>query len=769
MSTTADDAKKRQEETQKKSLGLEIEAEKRIKQYELETLAIINNAVMLGIAQASNEAANPNLTAAKRLEAQQNVKKIQTVFLEVMAKRTPNRPNTVINEEFNKLKADGRTKIELEFDEIFSVIFAELLGKQVEPKLNRIQNRLFPNTSSYATILAVLNKTLNAPKLTERAFREGFAKIIPCLVSLDSKLCIEIINLFLACKMKHSFSLDSISDPNYNMSIFGEAILLKKWDVVMHLISNKLISITESDHRNIWGGPTVRLGVLILPLDDEKTTLDHEIDANLLQACRDGDINQIKFCLAFDANPNYANARGETPLIQAKNANVVDALISHHPTNRASVNYIYRDTARRLSPLPLAVLEVEKTGLDKVRVLLWPEEISKETLEMGLMEILSIVDKGPLAVAVFKEFLFRIGKNSFSLETRGGRKIYNPFNATFLGALLTRLLYNNTKIVDESIRMLIEIAVEKGASVDCTDLSGHNPLSFAIANIEKVGVSVLKTLLKSKSIPKRLLIETHLTLKKIPDLKKRGELEEAFAPRMKTVTRQEYLLVSFMPRHEQGVQTLYKQYFEKLRSKPNQNSRKNVYTESNKGLSTGSASVNLNNLKKDKEDKDSQEQMKTQSTKDINATLIEKKRLEDEKLAAKLKAEFQEDLLKLCKIAQNGGRKELQEFLPAFKAKYKEKANIHAYYNKVAAIHYSAQKGDVEAVLYLESQSNATEPHSIHLPTQLQQGTTPLQYLKLAGKLDLYHKRKAEIGSERAKTESVQLSTPPSIVKTMKL
>lgn len=877
-----EERKKRDEKYLEESKQREEEWRKRDRQFQIEMAKTMNNALLPSLLAMQAKASDSSLTADQRKELADNANKLKIMLLQNTASLSG--PNSVLNQELQGLKAqqrvNERTNRELEFDRIFSVIFSKI-GGRIDPEdighptVVQFNQRYFSNEHAnldytkegFPRILELLMKFLAlskpnplAPKkqMTERAFREAFARTKSCLSTLSAEQFLQIIKLFTDCKAINHFSLDKV-DCDYG-TIFGEALAENKWEQALGLMRFGLTTVMGSDLEMTWGGPMIRTKMWIS--GGNPTPPGHEKGEKLMAACKEGNADRVRSLIMNEgADSNYVDSFGQTPLIAAKNADVVMALIAPDMpmlesgkkidtsvkmdiSKRANVNYVYEGNHKlgpRLSPLPHAVSNVAETGVNKIKSLCSPKEVTKETLTMGLMEILSILDQGSIALEALNALLWRFkdvhsveepqtvastfydspfwarpktfDKQSFSV--RGGRRVYNPFNATFLGALVHRLMYNNTQIVTETIHQMIELMVKEGADISCTDLLESNALFFAIENAEYLGTKVVKTLLASESLSKSFLLEAHSKIKEVLNPKIKAELEEIFKPRMQTLTKKDHKLFALIKKREK---LLAKKFFNQLKTiKP----KKIVVDEKSFKLPPGFTAKEqkahaelLNAMEKDcvavceaakiSRDKaiekidqlvDSYNKVSYRAVIDDhfykiylwsildaypfdnNDTLLIKSSLEQVAYSIKeiifdcsykfqrhllqtkaianpssptvsisiAQAEFIDaDIFEICRAAQKAqveGIEKLKQLVTAFKARHGENANIHAYHKGLAAIHYAAQKGDVDSVIFLDSQSNID---GLYLPSQLPNKTTVLQYLIKAGKSDLYIKKKAE-------------------------
>lgn len=765
------------------SKAREEERQRRIREFDVEMASTMHNTMLRTLLALEAKTLDSKLTDKERKAYADQANQLNIALLSNTAALSE--PNSVIRKELKTLKAEqrvnGRSKRELEFDRIFSVIFSKI-GGQIDfedrgsPEIALINSKYFPNESpnadytkqDFPKILVLLTKFLALSKqkdknqkykMSERAFREAFARTNVCLDTLSTEQFLQIIKLFVDCREQNHFSLDKVDCDQG--TLFGEVLFQKKWDIALGLMRYKLTSVMGSDLGMIWGESTVRTKMLVQ--GGNPTPPGHEKGEELMQACREGNADRARALIMKEgANSNYVDSFGLTPLIAAKNADTALAVMlpdmpilkpGQRPnadtdtaykkmdfSKRANVNYLHKGPhgmGPRLSPLPQAILDIAKTGPDKVNLLVMPNEITKETLQMGLMEILSILEEGNLALQALNSILWRFkdkhsvedakpaspfydspwygrsktfDKESFSL--RGGRRVYNPFNASFLGALVHRLMYQNTEIVTETIHQMIELMVKEGADVSCTDLLESNALFFAVENAEHMGTRVVKTLLASEDIKGTLVVDAHSIIPQLSDPKVKAELEEIFKPHM-----EKFAKLGIEPR-----------------LKPSE-----AQTKADSKLSIVSTSTAA---------------AKPDAT--LSSTTMAEQKAQSEFFAA--------DIFEICRAAQKAqteGIEKLKQRVATFKARHGENANIHAYHKGLAAIHYAAQKGDVDSVIFLESQSNID---GLNLPSQLANKSTPLQYLTRAGKLDLFIERKAAL--DKTDAESIRKKVSSAQPKT---
>lgn len=207
----------------------------------------------------------------------------------------------------------------------------------------------------------------------------------------------------------------------------------------------------------------------------------------ILTASNPGKLNAL---LNANANPCYVSPRGEMVWDHAiQNRDMVKILIDQH----VPINPILSTSQ---NPLKRAVLDLDKKDgmslehrLEVIELLLQAKCTEASTLEEGFIELLSQLEIGTPILRLMDAFLHcREHNQSFSIDVRGGSKLLNPFNGSFLAALLTRCLYQNSEKVNEILPQLIMKLIHAGASDNIRDYTNHSPLSFLVENIEHMSL-----------------------------------------------------------------------------------------------------------------------------------------------------------------------------------------------------------------------------------------------------------------------------------------
>lgn len=154
--------------------------------------------------------------------------------------------------------------------------------------------------------------------------------------------------------------------------------------------------------------------------------------------------------------------------------------------------------------------EILESKLAIIMMMLSTRKIDAAILEEAFIRLASKLALGPTVLRILETFLEC--DHPFSLDVRGGSKFHNPFNGSLLAALLVKLICINEQSLDEILVKIINLLVEKGASVNLKDNAEHSPLSFVIENIETIhrkldGFDIQPQMIDTKGEAEELEIE----------------------------------------------------------------------------------------------------------------------------------------------------------------------------------------------------------------------------------------------------------------------
>lgn len=479
----------------------------------------INDALEYFRNACESSLANLSLLACEDMKAIQRLTSLQTARDKCLTKDTQNNLNDQIGIVFKVIfsKMAG-LPIRTESSEmsLFNYIFSDeapVTNEEFQTFHGRVIRPLKPVDNDYVLGLDRLKRFLkNQKDLPETSFRKGFSDIFMLFGRLDSKKCLEVIELFLQTAKERNFSLKDIP----GCELFGKAIIAREPEIVFLLLKNQITNIGFIEERLYWddieGEPSI-------------TTITAKSILHVLQNHPD-----VILTAADAMNRNEPTTAALAMKLFKQKLKTPPKPESNDPKEKqeaASIN----EADENQMVLSRAVLNA-KPNDPTIMGFLQDNNIKRETIENGFLEITSILDKGDLAVDVLKGFLYH--KEKFSVDVIGGRVVKNPFKSSLLGALVYLAMHVDANSpIAKTLSEAVELLVHAGASLNVRDSLGHTPVSFAVEHFESfaspaVCEKLICTLLCSKNITEQTQLQVFEKIKLITDQNQRSKVLAIF-------------------------------------------------------------------------------------------------------------------------------------------------------------------------------------------------------------------------------------------------